>query len=255
MVTVEGILSYFTDPAATGYTPEKTVIFALLLIGAVYVIYEILKRLRLKVDRRFVVGIIPYVLLGSLLRSLEDAKIFTSYWLITPGIYVVITAVFLATLAVSLLIQKKFNIAYYKILFMAGFLAFVSLLPLLQLVNLTGILLVILFYIPWPIIFYKAKWLIGNKLVMLAQMLDATVTFVAIQFFGYYEKHVFGSFLIGLFSPISFVIVKFAAIIVILKLLDKFSDDKDFTNYLKLVIGILGLATGARDFFSLAALV
>ena len=255
MVTFEEIINYFTDPTATGYTVEKTLIFALLLIGAVYGIFELMKKIKLKLDYRLVLGIIPYVLVGGTLRVIEDAGIFTSYWLVTPGIYILTFAIALITLFVSLFLQNKFGIPYFKIFFTVGLLSFAFLLPLLNFVNLHGLLFVALFFVPWIIILYKIRWGLVNKLVALAQMFDATATYVAIEFFGYYEKHVLPSFLINVFSPVSFIFVKIIGIVIILFLIDKSKGDKEFNNFLKLIIGILGLGTGTRDFLRLLALV
>ena len=85
-------------------------------------------------------------------------------------------------------------------------------------------------------------------------MFDATSTFVALQYFGYYEQHVVPSIFINIFSPISFVFLKIVGIVAILLLLDRFKGDEEFNNYLKLIIGILGLGTGTRDFLRLLAL-
>lgn len=254
MVTFEEIISYFTDPTATGYTVEKTIIFALILIAAVYVIFEILKRLRIRVDGKLAIGVLPYVVFGGIMRVLQDAGIANSYWLITPGIYVVIISIILVALFLSWLIQRKFGVPYFKIIFVIGLLSVAFTLPLLNFINLQGFLLVFLFFIPWIIILYKVKWGLANKFVTLAQMFDATATFVAIQFFGFYEKHVLPSFLINIFSPISFIFVKIIGVVVILLLLDRFKEDREFNNFLKLIIGILGLGTGTRDFLQLLVL-
>ena len=56
-------------------------------------------------------------------------------------------------------------------------------------------------------------------------------------------------------TPFSFVILKFIALVAVLFLIDKYSDDKEFSNYIKLIIGILGAATGIRGFLRLFALV
>jgi len=86
-------------------------------------------------------------------------------------------------------------------------------------------------------------------------MFDATTTFTSLQFFNYREQHVVPSLFINLFSPVSFIILKAVAVVAILILIDKYSEDKEFANYLKLLIGILGGATSLRDFTRLVAFV
>lgn len=255
MVTFDEIVSYFTDPTATGYTPEKTLIFALLLVASAYGIFELLKKLKLKVDYKLVLGVIPYVVLAGTLRVTQDAGIFNTWWLITPGMYVTAFIIILTALIFSLTIERKFKIPYFKTFFLLGVIATAVFLSFLNFVNSSGFVLFVLFYSPWIIILYKVKWNIPNKLVTAAQMFDATATYVALQYFGYYEQHVVPSLFINIFSPISFIFLKIAGIVTILLLLDKFKEDKEFNNYLKLIIGILGLGTGTRDFLRLLALV
>ena len=254
MITLEDVVSYFTNPTAIGYTPEKTLILASILVVIVYVIFEVLKKLKIKIDRRLAIGIIPYVILASTLRVLQDAKVFNTIWLITPGIYGTMITVILSILIVSFLIERKFSVPYFKTLFVVGLLGIAFFLPLLNFINTEGFLLVSAFYLPWVIIFYKIRWTLANKLVTLAQMFDANATFVALQFFGYYEQHVVPSFFINIFSPVSFIFLKVVAIAVILVLIDRSKGDREFNNFLKLMIGILGLATGTRDFLRLLAL-
>ena len=256
MVTLEEIISYFTNPTAIGYTPEKTLIFALLLVVAVSIIFEMLKKFKIKVDQKLAISVLPYVLLGATIRGLRDAEnIFISDLFVTPGIYVVTFSIAFIGLLVALVIKRKFDIPYFKTFFIIGLFSFAVLLPFINFVNLQGFLLVSLFYLPWIIILYKIKWNTSNKLVTAAQMFDATATYVALQYFGYYEQHVVPSIFINIFSPISFIFLKVVGIVTILLLLDRFKGDKEFNNYLKLIIGILGLGTGTRDFLRLLALV
>lgn len=112
------------------------------------------------------------------------------------------------------------------------------------------------------VIFYLLRWDQSNKIVTLAQLFDATTTFVALNFFGksslgqmgFIEQHVVPTIIINIFGPFSFVIVKLIAIVSVLLLIDKFSDEKEFSYFLKIVIGILGGATGSRDFIALLTL-
>jgi uncharacterized membrane protein len=90
-------------------------------------------------------------------------------------------------------------------------------------------------------------------------MFDATTTVTAMTFFGYGEQHVLPTIFINLFSstlfgPFSFIVLKLIGVVPVLILIDKLSSDKEFNNYLKLAIGILGAATGTRDFSCLLSL-
>ena len=64
MVSAEDLLDYFVNPTKEGYTPGKTLAFALVLIAAVYAIFWVLKKLKIKIDRKLVIAIFPYIILG-----------------------------------------------------------------------------------------------------------------------------------------------------------------------------------------------
>jgi uncharacterized membrane protein len=101
------------------------------------------------------------------------------------------------------------------------------------------------------------KWNDANKVVASVQMFDANTTFVSLQFFNYQEQHVVPNIFINLFGlgPITFIGLKLVAVVTLLIVIDKYCEDKEFANYLKLIVTILGVATGLRDFTRLVALV
>jgi len=137
-------------------------------------------------------------------------------------------------------------------MFVIGLILVAPILGILQYNNLLGLAYVFLWFIPWIIGFKIIPWLVENKIVTSIHMFDATTTFVSLTYFGYYEQHVLPNYVINLFgTPLSFVILKFIVIVLILLGIDKFSDDKEFNNYLKLIIAILGASTGLRDLLRL----
>ena len=250
-------LDYFLWPKKSGYTPINTLLYGLILIVAIYAIYKILKKLRVKIDARLAVAVAPFVVWGAALRVMQDAGIVAGYLFVTPGIYVFVFAVVLAVLLAAIFLERKKNIPYFKTLFLAGVLLVAFTLPNLNFVNYDGALLVLAFFLPWPIILFllKKKWSAENKVVLAMHMFDASATAVSMQFFGYGEQHILPTYLINMLGPLSFIPIKLIAIVAVLLLIDKFSDDKEFNLYLKLCIGILGAATGARDFIGLLGLV
>ena len=87
---------------------------------------------------------------------------------------------------------------------------------------------------------------------MSAHIFDATSTFVAMDFFGYYEQHVLPTFMINLTgSAIIMYPLKIIIILGILYIIDKEVDDCTSNHMLKLAIFILGLAPGIRNFATL----
>jgi len=263
MVTLQDFLDYFLAPKKTGYDIPKTLTYAVILIIAIYLIFKLLKKLKVRVDRRLVIAVFPYVIFGSVLRVLEDVGRVSSYIFVTPGIYFFGFFIFLSVFLISLAIERKKGIPYFKIPFVIGFILLFFTLAFHRPTNLYSLFLVIACFLPWPIIFFFFKrWGLANRIVSSVQMFDATVTFVALNFFGpsalggigFLEQHIAPTFLINLFGPISFIIVKLIVVVSILFLIDKFSDDKEFARYLKLIIGILGLATGTRDLIAMLVL-
>ncbi len=257
--SIDKLLEYFLQPKRSGYDVPKTLTYGLLLVAAVYVIYETLKKLKVKIDRRLAIAIAPYVVLGSSIRVLEDLGLIHGNIFVTPGIYVFVFAITIAALLVSLFIEKKRGIPYFKPVCMFGTLLMslplsVLIASLMTHINLYGALLFVVFFVPWILLFKFLRWSGENKAVMSLQMLDATATFVSLQFFNFYEQHILPTAFINIFGPASFIVVKAVGIAVLLMAIDKFSDDKQFNTYVKLVIGVLGAATGTRDLLALMAL-
>ncbi len=249
------LIDYFLAPKQTGYDVPKTLLYSLVLVAAAYAIYEALKKLNIKIDKRLAVAVSPYIIFGSALRVLQDAAVIDSYFFMTPGIYVLVFGATFCALLVSIALQKKFGVPYYKTAFIFGLLLLPFTLTQLDFSNFYGAGLVILFFLPWIFVFkiVKRKWSAENKIVAGLHIFDATTTAVALNFFGYYEQHILPTIFIGMFGPFSFVALKAVAVVVVLVLIDRVSDDKKFNNYLKLIIGILGAATGSRDFITLLA--
>jgi len=249
------LLDYFLFPQSSGYDVPKTFLYGIVLVIASYLIYKLLGRMKVRIDKRLAVAVSPFVVFGSAVRMLVDAGIFSSYFFVTPGIYFFVAAVVLSLLALSVILEREKNIPYYKTLFTSGLIILSAAISFIDIVNAKGVFVVILFFLPWPLILKIVKWKKENKIVTALHMFDATTTFTAMTFFNYYEQHVLPSFLISIFGPAIFIIAKAAVIISILVAIDKYSSDKQFNSYLKLCIGIMGAATGTRDFLRLAAMV
>lgn len=239
-----------------GYNPINTTVYSIILIAFVLLIFKILKKLKVKFDKRLSLAVSPFVLLGSSMRILEDSGILKGRLFITPGIYFLIFGFTISTLLISLFLEKKKGIPYFKSMFVVGLISTAPILGILQYKNFLGVFYVILYFVPWIILLKIIPWLKENKIVTGFHLFDANTTYVSINYFAYYEQHVVPTYLINLFgTPFSFVIIKFIALVVILFIIDRYSNDKEFNNYIKLIIGILGAATGIRDFLRLFSLV
>jgi len=269
---------YFIDPIVTqgvaGYnifnTPLYALGFALAALGA----YKLLKRLDVKIDRSFLIGILPFILSGGVWRVVRDALIIESPFLVTPLIYFVLFVVAVSTLLISvgverfLISRKKVRAGFYfKIWFMLGLIVLLygfSLLARLPIQSWDALGIITALSAVWgAAIFavYKLKDRIKvlavftreNAALLWVHMFDASTTFTALQFFatsGYYEQHVVSNIVIGTLGPAGQFILKLVVLIPVLWLLDKElakKQDAQLRGFLKIGILILGLALGLRN--------
>jgi len=76
--------------ATEGYTLISEITYGLLLIISLFGIYNLLKKLKIIIDWRFCLALMPYIIYGPVSRVLEDADYFSIpfvYWFISPLIY------------------------------------------------------------------------------------------------------------------------------------------------------------------------
>ena len=77
--------------AAEGYTLISEITYGIILIISLYSIYKLFKKLKIIIDWRFCLALMPYILFGPVSRVLEDADFFSIpsiYWFISPLIYI-----------------------------------------------------------------------------------------------------------------------------------------------------------------------
>ncbi len=251
MSLVDFIKQYYIDPIILnqGYNFVNTLTYAILVVLATYATFKFLKRYQVKLDKNFVTAVITLVVFGTMTRLLQEAGIVVSYFLVTPMIWIEMFVLIYALFFISKFVERRFRIPYYKTLTSIGIFLSLILLALIttKIAHYKGVLIALGILIPPALILYFIKWKPENKLVTMAHILDAVATFTAIQFFGFRELHVVPRLLIEYFNPVSFIIVKVLVVIGILILIDKNSEDRDFNNFLKLAIAIIGLAPGIRD--------
>lgn len=103
-----------TDGISEGYNPVNTFCYGLILAGSVYWIFRYLDSKGIKVDERFALALIPYILLGSILRVLEDASYFsepTRYLMISPLIYIIVGLFTILIVSVSIMFRDLVDTA------------------------------------------------------------------------------------------------------------------------------------------------
>lgn len=240
----------------TGYNLVNSLVYGLVLVAAVFLLHKFFVRMRIKIDKNFFFATLPFVLFGSLIRVLEDAGIVKSYWLMSPLIWFIVFMAAFSSMLAGIMVQKKFDIGWYKVmgvvgfcilaypLFLLGTIGIQNIYPLIKILGITTI---------WSVLFFglvKFDFLsTQNAGVLVAHMLDASATYVAMGL-GYWEQHPLPALLIGTFGPGAMFLLKIAVVLPILLVLDRYmadKKDKEMRTWLKIVILILGLAPGVRD--------
>lgn len=270
----EFIYKYYIDPIRYGqaYNVVDTLTYAIILILSVFLIYRWLKNAGIAIDRPFVLATIPYIVLGGVLRVVQDTGMITSdlqYLLITPLIYFLLFFFTAGSLFLSRYLQMKKVVPDFirlyagigaaaalivtLVLFWYGFthtrVAFdvLTIIPLMAIVATAAV---------WGFMRYVLKWTYASDplyvVLIFGHMLDASATSFGIDLHPmvYVEQHVVGSNLIAL-TGTGFVMfplklcVLFPAVYV-LQLYRK-EAESNLWHLILLAMIVVGLAPGIRD--------
>lgn len=222
---------FFILPLGRSYNQVNSVVYALLLFGAIFFLSRILPLLKIEVDGKFCLVIIPFILLGSCLRVFQDAGIYNSVFLFSPLIYLLIFVYTFICLLFSLKIAQKVDLDYHFALFFFGAVpAVISVFQLvLRIVNVSSVVLTFVLGLVSCLIgfvvflglhrllrFYNFALDLG---VVSSHLLDVSATFVGVTFYGYGEQHfmvrliseVFGSVLF--FYLLDFLVIVLAVLV------------------------------------------
>jgi len=204
-------------------------------------------------------ALVPFIFFGSSARALVDNGLYPlNLLLVTPGIYVLTGLATIIALFLSVYLEKKKGWDYRYLMFTIGALmcvpnilmiTYINLVPLIQILGSWAL-------VSTPFILIRNRWwLIKDKFnlsVLIAHLLDASTTFVAVDFYGYGEQHVLPNTLTQLAdTAVVMFPLKITVILAVLYVIDTNVNDKTTRNMLKLAIFILGLAPGLRNLLSL----
>ena len=98
--------------ANEGYTIVSELTYGIILIIALYYIYLLLKKLKIKVDWYFALSLLPFILFGPTMRVLEDTGFFDEPWVylfISPFIYIFIAFFAILFLIIVYYLENKFK--------------------------------------------------------------------------------------------------------------------------------------------------
>ncbi|MGZ7048511.1 MAG: DUF63 family protein [Methanobacterium sp.] len=242
-----------------GYTLFNTIVFGIILGIAVILIIKMFKYIK-KDPGDIFIPLIPFIFFGSSVRALVDNGIYPlTLWLVTPGIYILTGFIAIATLLLSVFVERKTNFDYRYLMLIVGVILCIPNILFINHINWIAFFEVMGSWalISSIFILLRNKWdLLKNKLnlsALLAHLFDASATFVAIDFYGYGEQHVLPNALMSLTGTAAIMFpLKIAVILLALYVIDEYIEDRTIKNMLKLAIFILGLAPGLRDFLSLS---
>ena len=256
----------------TSYNPVDTLTYAIVLGISLFGVLKLLEKLSVKIDTRFMISVTPYIIAGSALRVLEDSKVFApplKYLFITPIIYFFMFAVTVSILVIAIYLERKGKIRDYHTFFGYAGAAW-------ALLNIGALLAVGRIENPYPaavimvlgIVSTGIVYLISRQLnftlltdkvniaILFAHLLDASSTFIGMDWLNYYEKHVAPTFFIDLagnFTDHPSIVMfplKLLVFIPVLYMLDnKLEDEKEkkLISIMKLAILVLGLSPAVRN--------
>jgi len=278
----EFITKYYIDPIRYGqpYNIVDTLTYALILILAVYLIYRWLNRTGFPVDGKFVLSTVPFIVLGGLLRVVEDTGFITSdirFLLITPLIYFVIFFYTVVALILSQKLERAGKIASYHTVYAgigtlgciisAVFLVWYGLTYSQVAVSVLLIILVLAIVTSgavWAFMRYVLKWEYASDplycVLIFGQLLDASATSYGIDLHSivYTESHVVGSALIEWTgTAFSMFPLKLAVLFPAVYVLQQYRKDAPpiLWHLILLAMIIVGFAPGIRNMFRMVLFV
>jgi len=256
----------------TSYNIVDTLTYAIVLGISLFWVLKLLGKLKVQIDTKFLISITPYIIAGSSLRVLEDSKFFTpplQYLFVTPLIYFFMFTATISILAIAIYLERKGMIRdYHKFFGYAGIAwAFFNIAALIAydgIVNPVPAAAILFLGITITGIVYiisrKTKFLLltdkVNISILFAHLLDASSTFIGMDWLNYYEKHVVPTFFIDLAGKftshpsIVMVPLKLIVFIPVLYVLDndfKTEKEKKLIGLMKLTILVLGLSPAVRN--------
>ncbi|MEM2954759.1 MAG: DUF63 family protein [Candidatus Nanoarchaeia archaeon] len=256
---------YYINPiyADEGYNFINTLTYSIIAFLLLLLIFKLLKKFHVKIDKFFLYSLLPFIAIGSLIRALVDAKIFNiSFWTVSPGIYLLIAGFYFLVFFLGLFFERMKKLNYWKFCFTIGVGAFFPILLLsfnkIKISNVAfGCLILSLTFLFSCILllcFKKLNFKSGQKYFwpFFAHLFDASTTFVAVDFLNAFEKHPLPNFFINLTGTAGIMyILKLAVLIPFVYFLDKEVKNNDLKNFIVIAITVLGLAEGFRDLLAI----
>jgi len=273
------INKYFITPIYSNtneYNYINSITYGLIAAGILFLIYKVFEKYELKINMKFFLAVLPFIFLGSMVRMFVDKNIIpVRFFTVAPGIYLSIASIFLLALFISVVVEKLARInyekmhrifpslkpaglSYWKTSFAIGFITLI--IPAVfygrflkfEHVN-HGIAILLLGFTAASIVYFILlrvwKWFVPIfALPIFAHMIDASSTFIAVDFLGFVEKHPLPTFLIGLTHTAAIMYaLKLVILIPAVYYINKEVKSENMRNFILIAIAVLGLAEGVRN--------
>lgn len=251
---------FFINPIiyGIGYNIANTIVYAVILIIALFGVIKLLKKMKIKTNRKLWFDLLPFVLLGGSLRALQDIGFFESlgdlqYLFVTPLIYIFIFLIALASLIISKKwkdITRNFGMILFGISIIFVLLNSKNWFGLGIVLGLTFLVFLITYFY---MNFVKSKLLLKpeNWMPLFAHTLDACASVTAISIIGgYQEQHVVPGFLFSYLPFWVFIPLKVIVVLLIIYIIEKESK-REWNWMLKFAIFVLGMGPGLRNTLTL----
>ncbi len=255
-------LKYYVEPLGKYYTLPATITYACIFLIAIYLTYKLCEKLKIKFTENFITSLLPFVILGGVIRALRDAGIiYQGVLFVSPPIYLFMFLLTLFSIFLSRILATFGKGKWEDILLFLGTALLCTHAFFVRVLNPNAIFMI---FFAWvlaagflKILALKFRHLFSplNSLAIASQLLDAISATISIEFFGYGEQHVLTNFLMETLGVFSFIPVKFLVACLAVYFVDQSVKSGNLRNYLKFIIALLGLALGTRNMLRTAMLV
>jgi uncharacterized membrane protein len=316
---MDAIREYFLLPLMRNgwFNPVNSIVYGISLLLGMWVVFTLLKKLKVPVDRGLFLSVLPFVAFAGVTRALRDyvyfnsagelgfLSSFTAYmgimqqkayeyvlgatgnhtfayidsyviaWFPTPGSYLITAGLALLSLFAAVIVRRYAGVECWKTMCFLGIVFFIlnasiipvnSYLPLIY-IGSVSVAWAAIFFLTARLAWAKKVRRLGKRVsaelrgiftpmntsILSAHFFDATATFFAIAVFttmgghGYTEQHFLSRSMMPFLGPQVMFLLKFAVVVPVLYFIDKYTEDRELTGFLKLVVLVLGVAPAARN--------
>lgn len=244
--------------AHTGYNMYNTLAWGLIAITILLIIRKQFQKREIKLDTTTAISAIPFILIGGVLRFLEDAAVIPFVLrplAITPVVYLVVTALFLASIPIASRMASRFdctrddilrNIGYVLLAPLLGVAAYlmtqgVRIEPILTALTISVTLTGLYYLITRRTSYSKNEYV----LTAFSQFFGGSVSMVSLSY-GYTQKQLLTQAFTSIFGQSGVLILKAGIAGIAIYLMEDDIEEVEVKALALMVMYSIGLATGLR---------